>query len=131
MTMRRNDFRANIHRLLGMKRTLAVNVALFAVIAWGFAGEFSRNREIQGEIDRLQSQADQLQTKNGELAALDQRFSSKDVLERAARLQLNLQKPGEQVVVVRGLAKTDAVSAAGLPATQEANPRKWWHYFFP
>ena len=121
-------------RLIGLKRTLIVNGAVFALVAWGLSGEFLRNREMRHEIERLQQDADGLEAKNAELAETSERSSSRGVLEKEARTKLNLQRPGEQVVVVRpgpGRPEADPVPARGQGKDEpRSNPARWWHYFF-
>lgn len=135
--MPRETESGGIVRMLGLKRVLAVNVALFALVSWGLAGEYLRNREMQKEIDTLETRANGLQEKNGELAAATERFGSRAVLEREARLKLNLQRPGEAVVVVRNATPRPVAEAGGqgangdTGATAGSNAAKWWHYFFP
>ncbi|MEY4744450.1 MAG: Septum formation initiator [Candidatus Parcubacteria bacterium] len=124
-----------IGRLLGLKRVLVANLVVFAVVGWGFSGEYIRNREAQKEVDRLKAQADELEAKNAEIADLGKRASTADVLEREARLKLNLRKPGEQVVVVEA---GPGLAAGGNPVPARAvgqgkpssNLARWWKYFF-
>ncbi|HTM68775.1 MAG TPA: septum formation initiator family protein [Candidatus Binatia bacterium] len=121
-------------RLLGLKRVLIANLAVFAVIAWGFSGEFLRNREMQKEIDSLQTEASGLENKNAELADTSARASSRGVLEQEARTKLNLRKPGEEVVVVSpGPGHEGADATPVRPEAKDeprSNPARWWHYFF-
>jgi cell division protein FtsB len=135
--MRRETESGGIIRMLGLKRVLAVNVAVFALVSWGLAGEYLRNREMQKEIDTLETRANGMQEKNADLADATERFGSQAVLEREARLKLNLQKPGEAVVVVRDAAPRPVAEAGGKSrnegsgAAPGSNAAKWWHYFFP
>ncbi len=125
-----------LRQLLGLKRVLVLNIALFVMVAWGFSGELLRNRDMQDEVDRLQSQADQLSAKNSELADFGKRMSDPQELERQARLKLNLRKPGEEVVVVNGISDSSqpvtgvVATALGQDGSGQSNPQKWWHYFF-
>lgn len=133
--MRQEKETGGILKFLGLKRVLAANIAIFALVGWGFAGEYLRNREMQQEIDSLEGRAASLQEKNDKLAEATERFGSTAVIEREARLKLNLQKPGETVVVVRETAKLqDSEDPAGPAPEGESrggtNPSKWWHYFF-
>jgi len=119
---------------LRRKAVLAANLVLLALMGWGFAGEFVRNRDMQKEIDRLSAQADGLAAKNFEIAQIGQKLASSDTLEREARLNLGLQKPGESVIIVRDTAPpppaapADAVQTDAPPS--ESNAVKWWRYFF-
>lgn len=121
-------------RVIGLKRTLIVNVVVFALVAWGLSGEFMRNREMQQEIDKLRNEATDLETKNTALEETSARASSQGVLEHEARTKLNLRKPGEEVVVVRpgpGEPAADEAPARVDRETEPAsNPARWWHYFF-
>lgn len=117
---------------IGKKRTTA-GVILFALlIAWGLTGEYIRNSEMQVEIDRLSARAAEMDAKNRELAETSRTVSSQAMLEREARLKMNLQKPGEQVVVVNGSGgATQVVTTTDAPAqAKTSNPAKWWRYFF-
>ncbi len=128
--------RKTIGRLLGLKRVLFANLVIFGLVGWGFSGEFMRNREMQQEMDRLQAQADAVESRNLQLSQLSRDFASEDAVEREARLKLNLRKPGEQVVVVQGAAGHEEAAPDGAaggpsaPAPDEPNYRKWWRYFF-
>lgn len=122
-------------RLLGFKRVLVANLVIFAVVGWGFSGEYIRNREVQREVDRLKAQADELEAKNTEIADLGKRYSTNEMLEREARLKLNLRKPGEEVVVVQaGPGRADAGQPVPARAVGKAEPPsnlgRWWQYFF-
>lgn len=121
-------------RLLGLKRVLAANLAVFAMVAWGFSGEFIRDRNAREEVDRLRARAEALEAKNLELAELGERYSTPESLERQARLKLNLRKPGEEVVVVRegaGVPEDGPAPARSQDSGRpRSNPQRWWHYFF-
>ncbi len=124
-----------VGRLLGLKRVLVANLVIFAVVGWGFSGEYMRNREAQKEVDRLKAQADELDAKNTEIADLGKRYSTGEMLEREGRLKLNLQKPGEEVVVVQ-VGPGHAAGADPVPAravgkgVPTSNLARWWKYFF-
>ncbi len=112
-----------------------MNAAIFLLAVWGFAGEFIRNRETQTEIDRLSGQVAELESKNFEIARLGQKLATSDMLEREARLNLGLQKPGESVIIVQD-AEPPLPAPARPPSPSEqagervSNVGKWWHYFF-
>ena len=135
MPLAREGQSGRFRRLIGLKRVLAANLVVFAVVGWGFSGEVMRDRTMQKEVDRLKSQADELEVKNLELAELSKRFSTTEMLERQARLKLNLRKPGEEVVVVRqGNGQPGGGDPVPARAVDGGPPRsnlgRWWHYFF-
>lgn len=131
----------NFSRILRTKTSVAVNVLLLGLLAWNFSSEHRRNRALDAEIDALQARAEELREGNHELADLREKFAGVGELEREARLKLNLRKPGEEVVVLRGepepRATTDDAGterAAGA-ATDEgrgvaSNAAQWYDYFF-
>lgn len=119
---------------LGLKRVLFLNMAVFLLLAWALYGEAVRDDSMEVEIKRLQEQSEELATKNSELAELGKRLSDPQMLEKEARLKLNMQKPGEEVVVITGGASSDA-EAEALAMNEEpqmtgTNTQKWWRYFF-
>ena len=117
---------------LGRKRVMAAAAAVFLLSAWGFAGEYSRNRELSAEIVSLQSQASGLEAANVLAAQQSRDLASDQAAEREARMKLGLMRPGEEVVVIRGEpspASADELSAAPAPV-QLPIWRKWLKYFF-
>ncbi len=129
--------RRGIARFLRMKTILLLNVGILAFVAWGFAGEYVRDRELQEEIRLLQTVSEELERSNLELADMSRRFSGKGQLEREARLKLNLMKPGEQVVVIKDplspgiieAERTEPVPDVRGSEWRMSNIRKWLEYF--
>lgn len=124
-------------RFLRMRSFLFVSLALLCAVAWGFMGEFYRNRGLQEDIEALQAKADEIEARNLELADLREKFAGSGELEREARLKLNLQKPGEQVVIIQDdpddLVMENARDEEGLlddPDRKANNAEKWWDFFF-
>jgi cell division protein FtsB len=129
---RRGAPRSAMPGWLGLKRTtVGLGLALL-VVGWGLTGEYLRDREMQREIDRLEARATEMAAKNRELEETGSTVSSEALLEREARLKMNLQKPGEQVVVVQGGAPQPRAEAAAAEAEAGAptNAAKWWRHFF-
>jgi len=123
-----------INDLLRRKTLLAANLVLLALVAWGFGGEFLRNRDMRQEIERLRAQADSLESKNFGIAKIGRELASTDALEREARLKLGLQKPGESVIIIQDIEPPPPPKTAAA-AQPESRPRvsnavKWWRYFF-
>lgn len=117
-----------------LKRVLFANLVLFGILAYGFSGEYFRNRALEVEIERLESQAQTIESRNSELAELGKRFANPEAIEREARVKLGLRKPGESVIILQGETPaadertTDDDSRSNGAALK--NPQKWWRYFF-
>ncbi|TAK05608.1 hypothetical protein EPO33_00465 [Patescibacteria group bacterium] len=113
-------------------RTLAVLGALSVfVVGSGLISLSLRNRSIDADLARLDAEARSLETRNVELVELLKRFETSGFLEREARLKLNLQKPGETVVVVERAAATASSTARAVPVrAHHSNAERWWLFFF-
>lgn len=127
-----------IRSLFRRKSFLALNLGVLLLIAWGFTGEYMRNKDLVNEVDTLEQRSQELTAHNLKLAELADRLSDPEMVEREARLKLNLQKPGEEVVVVRDVTPAAMAHAADAPegggdpveGPRESNPRKWLRHFF-
>ena len=119
-----------------LKRVLAANLTIFSLVIWGLSGQVVQSRATQSQIGVLEHQSQALQTKNTEIAELGKRFASTGMAEREARTKLNLQKPGESVIIVRNDVEIPDEAAmsqgANGPGQSDdiSNPQKWRRFFF-
>lgn len=116
-------------RRFGSRRLLAVNLILFGLIAWSFSGEYMRDRDNRAIVATLQQQSDTMVAEiNSRKAELE--VSSSEV-ETEARLKLNMRRPGEEVVVVKGSSlRVHSEGSVSAKATGGGNASKWWKLFF-
>jgi len=126
-------------RVLGTKSFLALNLVLFVFMGWALVGEWIRGRDLTEQVAAKTLEADQMQEEYVKAAAEARVMESGYLAEREARLKLNLQKPGEQVVVIKGLGGEENTETAEEeiiyrpPSYQlepESNFAGWWRYFF-
>jgi cell division protein FtsB len=104
-------------------------LGVVAVLAVGsLVRETLRSRQIDREIAALQAESASLQARNFELLSMNANLGTPDSLERKARLDLNLRKDGEQVVILRP-AEPSAAPPVLESQTPWSNPSKWWAYF--
>lgn len=126
----------SVGTFLRAKALLAANIVILGAVAWGFRGEYLHNRDLQSQVSDLERKAAELSRDNVQLAAYGKTHDGEDTIERDARLKLGLQKPGEQVVVVRTAVRdtpAPAKPAAGDKPQETAlleNARRWWKVFF-
>jgi cell division protein FtsB len=117
--------------------------ALLVVLTISTGRETYRSWKINEEIRQLQTHVDALEGKRIQVLDTIQRLNSSETLDREARLRLGMKKPGERVIIVKGLETGEAawqetltaestegqtVSSADLKTT--SNPQKWFYYFF-
>lgn len=111
--------------------------ALFLMVGVSTVRETYREWKVDQEIRGLQSQVESLEGKKSRLTDLVQRLNAGDGIDKEARTRLGLRKPGERVIILRGLEPGEAswqesfsTPIAAAPATARSNPGKWFSYFF-
>ena len=83
--------------------------------------------EIKREINTLQAQLNDLQDKTAKMDKLISYLKTDDYIEKQARLELNLSRPGEKQV---NLINIDDLGDKDLSENQGSNIEKWFNYFF-
>lgn len=122
------------------------SLLLLVIFSFSLVGEIVNRHQVSRQVDDLQQQIGRLERDNSEISNLIDSWQASDNLERQARLKFGLQKPGEELVLIR---RSNEVSAGGqsTPASEGQNqvvgnaivaapdetPNiiKWWRYFFP
>lgn len=117
--------------LLGLVLGLLLGMAVYR--------EIRKKEAVQKEIRALQEEAAKISRENSDITERIAYLESRDYKEREAKEKLNLQKPGETVVVITpGPSKEEIVENSNrekrileIAGIQEkSNPEKWWDYFF-
>ncbi|MFA6308068.1 MAG: septum formation initiator family protein [Patescibacteria group bacterium] len=83
--------------------------------------------EIKREINTLQVQLEDLQNKTAQMDKLISYLKTDDYIEKQARLELNLSRPGEKQV---NLINLDNLENKNALEYQGSNIEKWFNYFF-
>lgn len=119
--------------LLNSPVWLVVGFVIFALSFSAFLRITLQRMEIQGQIDKLKSEAERLEADNRDLTGYLDYFASESFKEREMRLKLNLQKPDERVIII-SREETKAKEEASMPEDDKtqmmSNMKKWWDYFF-
>lgn len=121
-------------RIFFSSKVFLVCVFLLTLIfAIGFARAYFKDYTFREEVKRLQGEIDQLEKKKLESLELLKYVSSTAYLEDTARLDLNLKKPGEQVLFITKAGKEVKSEESGaemaISGQEISNPLKWWYYF--
>jgi cell division protein DivIC len=109
-----------------------VIVAIVAVmVVFEYARAYYQDYQVRQEIAYLEDQAKKMESKKVELLEVLKYVKSDNFVEEKARTELNLVKPGEQVVVIpqakenRNRQENEAV----VRLKNISNYQKWLNYF--
>ncbi|HOX61169.1 MAG TPA: septum formation initiator family protein [Candidatus Magasanikbacteria bacterium] len=98
----------------------------------GYGRAYYRDYKIRHEIISLQQEVRRLEKKKLETLSILNYVSSPDFVEEKARLELNMRRPGEQVLVIPEVSVSTTVSDIQVEELGKKylnNPIKWWYYF--
>lgn len=147
--------RQGLSRLPGFKKNIisqiiasplfltAVGTLILAGISYPLILNLKQQGRINNEVEELKREIEELEGKNLNLNDLITYLESEQFTEEQARLNFNLKKEGEKVVVINN--KDDSKGNIAPSKTQSiyninkadknkikpvSNPYKWWQYFF-
>lgn len=119
------------YRFFSSQRFLAiVGLVFLLLIVFPLAQTYTQKRLVEKEIDGVKKEISDFESTNQDLKEMISYLQSDQSLEDQARLNLNLKKPGEKVIVIeapKGSTTTDDINKT---TASETNFTKWWHYFF-
>jgi cell division protein FtsB len=101
--------------------------AVLVVVMFFTARILVQQHQVNGQIAKLQAQADKVKKDSDQLSYLIKYFNTSDYEEKQAREKLNLKKDGEFVVSLPDSSLADASQSALKP---ESNFKQWVNYFF-
>jgi cell division protein FtsB len=111
-------------------RVFLIGGAILALfIGAGFARAYYQHYQLQKEIAALQSEIDALGKKKLESITLLSYVMSPAFAEERARVELNMKKSGEHVVVVDSPSDEASAALSEDAGQKDGNPIKWWYYF--
>ena len=120
-------------RFFGSRLFLFVMLGVAILVAFGYARAYYQDYKIKQEIKNLQEEVSSLQKKRINSLDILKYVSSSAYVEDQARIELNMKKPGENVVFVSNPQEDVSlqdVSDAHLGDGQFiSNPLKWLYYF--
>lgn len=91
------------------------------------AKEIMLRYEIKKEINTLEAQLEDLESKTSKMDKLISYLKTDEYIEKQARLELNLSKPGEKQI---NLVNINDSGEQVLSDDQRSNAEKWFNYFF-
>lgn len=110
---------------------IALGVAIFTAFTYGRA--YYQNYKINQEISNLEMEVKNLEKNKLESMNILNYVMSQNYVEDSARTELNMKKPGENVIFINNLVKdekeTKKVDFLAVEEIPLKNPIKWWYYF--
>lgn len=119
------------YRLFSSQRFLAiVGLVFLLLITFPLARTYTQKRLVEKEIEGVKKEISDFESTNQELKDMIAYLESDQSLEEQARLNLNLKKPDEKVIVIETVKSSSTESEINKTTTLEDNFTKWWRYFF-
>lgn len=104
--------------------------AVALLFALGYARAYYQDYKVRQEIKALQAEVKQLESKKIESLEILKYVISPAFVEEKARTELNMKKPGENVIIVKNQAEFEKQDEGlSTDAVLLPNPVKWWYYF--
>lgn len=88
-----------VKRRLQLKLPLLVMLLVIVYMAFSLVGEMKKLEAMKQNVQQIEQQMEQLQSKNAELHKTLDMLQSNDYVEQAARESLGLVKPGESLII--------------------------------
>lgn len=119
-----------LRRFFASRAFLLTLLAAALLIIIGYGRAFYQDYKIKQEIGRLQGEVKQLEKKKLESIEILEYVLSKNYVEDKARTELNMKKPGENVVFVTHLEQQKKDGSNQVVSQEPLNNSiKWWYYF--
>lgn len=125
----------NRSKLVQFFNSRAFLVLVFVVgglVLFGYGRAYYRDYKIRLEIRALQEEVKKLEKKKLETLSLLNYVASPAFVEEKARLELNMKKEGENVIVVPEVIVSSTIPIEDVEELGKKylnNPMKWWYYF--
>ena len=130
--MQKNE-KSFLKRFFGSRWFLVTAFVVAVLVAFGYARAYYQDYKIRQEIDSLQEQVKKLEHKKIESMDILKYVTSDAFVEEKARTELNLKKPGENVLIIKNQAEQvgneETTQKSPVEKTLLNNPIKWWYYF--
>lgn len=119
-----------VRRFFASRMFLLVAFIIAVLVALGYARAYYQDYKVKEEIRALQHEVKSLERKKLESLEILKYVTSPAFVEEKARSELNMKRPGENVMVVDGLLPDMKRESDGsVDEVYLSNPVKWWYYF--
>ncbi len=111
---------------------LVTAAGLVILIGVNYVRTFYRNYQSEQEIKSLQEEARRLEGKKIQALDILRYVQSSEFVEERARLELNLVKPGEKILITSNTRFGGGIRQEQSDVIQQnnlSNPSKWFNFF--
>jgi cell division protein FtsB len=126
---------------MSKNKIISVIVVVIGIVAVGAVSytalkENRRTRQIDLEIDKLKAEAEKIEQGNEDLQDKISYLETTEFEETVAKEKMNLQKPGEKVVIIKPSLSQEDSAVVEKQVVAEVNNKdlpnyqKWWNQFF-
>lgn len=119
-------------KFFGSRLFLFVAAVIVFMVIFGYVRAYYQDYQVRQEITRLEEQARNLEAKKLELLEVLKYVKSDSFVEEKARIELNMLKQGERVMVVASSTAPNEHRQEKnnmLEWTNLSNYAKWWRFF--
>ena len=111
---------------------LLLMLVIFGIFTTLFVRAFFQDYQIKKDIEKLKKETELMEGKKIKSLELLNYMKSEEFVEKKARLEMNMVKPGENVAVIKEveIIKADRQSLDNVIKSNLPNYKKWWNYFF-
>lgn len=131
MIMKKENLLTKI--LYSQKFFAFISLSIIILISFPLIKKTNKRSEINNEIQNLEKEINKFESTNKSLTSLIAYLESNQFVEKQARLNLELKKPGESVVVIENKNNAN-FNTNNLNSAENnrklSNQQKWWNYFF-
>lgn len=122
---------STFERVLLSRWFLLALLIVVVIVAVGYARAYYADYQVRAQITALEKEVQNLQKKKFNSLELLERAKTENFLEEKAKTELNLKKPGENVLIIPEIRTRAETDMPNQPVDEErlSNPLKWWYYF--
>ncbi len=108
-----------------------VAIILLGLITTGYMRAYYQDYRIKQEIIQLENEVRALESKKIESMELLDYVMSQAYVEEKARVELNMKKKGEKVVIIKSDQNANDIEQTNSDGTRSdiSNPVKWFYFF--
>lgn len=131
--MRNQERKRVLRHALTSRGVIVFEILLISFLVVGITKEVVRRLSLREEITTLEQQIAELEAQNRTLGEYVASINTDSFREREARKRLNVQRPGESLLILpetRTLATANSTTTTQTGSGGTSNPQRWWTFFF-